>query len=303
MRAVVVAEVAIVGEPHGALGVHRGDDRRDPAGGRCAAGEIAGDVRPGATRILGHPHEAVVRAGPQHRGRLGALGDGENRVVAGVSRFRRRILARSARHVRPQRFPILAVLAQPEQPVAAQIHGGRVERRDENRGGPVPGEVVAALGARVERGGLDVVPLPRAQVEPRHVAELPPRVHGPRVVGGDLHPHAVAAVHRIPVGVGHADLIPRAARAAPHAVVLEPAADLVGRERAVHDHGVELADRNRHVPPRPARVVGHVRSAVVAEDAVPRVVRVEPQGVMVAVHARQRLGGKGAPAILALEQR
>src|SRR5256885_16943633 len=68
-------------------------------------------------------------------------------------------------------------------------------------------------------------------------------------------------------------------------------------------HRVELADGDRHVPPRAPRIERNVRAAVVAEDAVAGVMGIEPQRVMVAVHARQRLGGEGAAPVLARQQR
>src|SRR2546423_1329672 len=77
----------------------------------------------------------------------------------------------------------------------------------------------------------------------------------------------------------------RRGRAAPAAVVLEAAVDAV-RGPHVHRDAVELADRE---PPaggeRLAPVLRHVQPAVVPEDQVVRVLRVDPQGVVVAVHA------------------
>src|SRR6266705_653739 len=56
------------------------------------------------------------------------------------------------------------------------------------------------------------------------------------------------------------------------------------------------------VLPRLAPVAGGVHAAVVADDQVARVRRVDPEGVIVAVHEVQRIGGEALAAVLALEQ-
>src|SRR5205823_6968487 len=136
----------------------------------------------------------------------------------------------------------------------------------------------------------DVVALPGLQVESRHVSELPPGVHGVGVVGGDLYPHPVPAVHGVPVAIGDAQRITRPTRPTPHAVVLEATAHLIRRERAVDDHRVELSDGNRHVVPRLPAVPWDVHSAVVPYDEMLWVAAIDPQRMVVAVHEMQGVG-------------
>src|SRR5262249_12660119 len=75
----------------------------------------------------------------------------------------------------------------------------------------------------------------------------------------------------------------RRARAAPAAVVLQPAADEV-RLPHVGAHRVELADRNGvDVLPGVPAVVADVNAAIVSDDEMGAVLRVDPDRVMIAV--------------------
>ena len=84
-------------------------------------------------------------------------------------------------------------------------------------------------------------------------------------VGSFCGVEAVAAADAEPVGVEDAVAAARRARAAPAAVVLQAAADVV-RLPHVGADCVELADRQRvHVLPRVRLVVADVEPAVVAD--------------------------------------
>ena len=73
--------------------------------------------------------------------------------------------------------------------------------------------------------------------------------------------------------------------------------------RAVHDHRVELADGNLLVLPGAAAVAREIDAAVVAEQPVIGILGIDPHGVVVDVHARQRIGRERLAAVFALEHR
>ncbi len=123
-------------------------------------------------------------------------------------------------------------------------------------------------GAQVVAIGVAVL---RLRVADRPIARIVRRVE------------AVAAADAIPVGVHDAGGAPHRAWTAPRAVVLQAAADVVGLPH-VHADRVELAERREaDLFPRLALVVADVEAAVVADDEVLIVARVDPERVVVAV--------------------
>src|SRR6185436_10428165 len=109
---------------------------------------------------------------------------------------------------------------------------------------------------------------------------------------------AVAAADADPVLVDRPAPAARAARPAPGAVVLEAAVDHVVRARVDRDV-IELPDGDMvEVVPVVAAVVGLVDAAVVADDEVASVARVDPHGVVVGVRAATAVVGERLAAVL-----
>ena len=110
-----------------------------------------------------------------------------------------------------------------------------------------------------------------------------------RILRIDARLEAVAAADVVPVAGADAGAVERARRAADRPVVLRAAADVVERPRVVGRHAVELRQRQvGEVPPRLHAVVGLVEAAVVADDDVVGVDRVEHDLVVIDVHAGHR---------------
>src|SRR5262245_30190787 len=121
-----------------------------------------------------------------------------------------------------------------------------------------------------------------------------------RVIGRvDLRIKTVASADAVPVGVDDAATTPataaatattaaaaasaRLARAAPTAVILQSAANVV---RLSHVHGDRVELRRRDVVdefPSRGLVVADIQTAVVADDQVVGVIRIDPQCVVIAV--------------------
>ena len=143
------------------------------------------------------------------------------------------------------------------------------------RYGGSPGGAVGLIGLRS----------PVGRWKRDSVAVLRLGVDGVGIGGIDLRVHAVAGVDLHPVVVEDAEIVARGARAAERVRVLQAAVDVV-RRRHVDADPVELADRQVvHLVPGDAAVEGEVEPAVVAEDEVLRVGGIDPERVMIAVHA------------------
>ncbi len=145
--------------------------------------------------------------------------------------------------------------------------------------GRVPVEAqlgLAGLGVRP-----DLLDLARRAVVAEQVAALVLGVDVLLLDGVREGVEAVAVADVLPVPV--LDAACRAGRPHPGPVVLEPAVDVV-REAHVGAHLVELGDgqRSDHAPV-PAPVVGDVDAAVGAEDELVRVLRIDPERVVIAV--------------------
>ena len=98
--------------------------------------------------------------------------------------------------------------------------------------------------------------------------------------------HAVARVDLHPVVVEDAEIVARGAGSAEGVRVLQPAVDVV-RRRHVDADPVELGDRQVvHLVPGDAAIVGEIQPAIIAQDEVLRVLRIDPERVMIAMDAQ-----------------
>ena len=112
------------------------------------------------------------------------------------------------------------------------------------------------------------------------------RVDDVRILGIAARLESVAAADDVPVARADAPAVQRARRAAVRPVVLRAAADVVERLRVVDRHAVVLRDRQaREEPERRALVVGLVDAAVVADQDVIPIGRIELDDVVIDVHA------------------
>ena len=163
--------------------------------------------------------------------------------------------------------------------------------------------VVAAAAEALRARGTNRSADAGAQVQTGDAAVLRRRVDDVGILGIVARLEAVATGHDVPVARAHAEPAHVARRTAEGEVVLRPAADVVERLGVVDREAVELRDGQvREETPRRALVVRFVEPAVVAEQDVVAVRRIELDRVMVHVHAgaldRRRLPGLptvGAP--------
>src|SRR5262245_10971287 len=141
----------------------------------------------------------------------------------------------------------------------------------------------------------------RLQIEPLHIAVLRLGVDRRVISRVDLRIKTVASADAVPVGVDYSAAAAttattattaaatttaasaRLTRAAPTAVILQAAANVV-RLSHVHGDRVELRRRNV-VDELPSRglVVADIQTAVVADNQVVSVIRIDPQRVVIAV--------------------
>src|SRR5262245_25708487 len=123
-----------------------------------------------------------------------------------------------------------------------------------------------------------------ASVEAHQAAVLALGVDGVRVFGIDARNEAVAAVGLEPVGVDYARLAARFGRAAYRVVVLRAAVDEIPRRLLIDVHVVKLRDGQvRFEVPVRAAIVAFIQAAVAAYQVIVRVVRIDPDGVVVYV--------------------
>src|SRR5262249_21136899 len=154
-----------------------------------------------------------------------------------------------------------ALLHRAEDVIAGAVINARVGvRQDERR---VPVEPVRWLAARRRRAqGAE---LTGAQGAPHHRSILALEVDEIRLVWIGPADEAVAATDEDPVIIPRADAGERARGAAPAAVVLETAVDVIGL-LAVHADVIELADRHRvEEVPRLHPVARDVQAAIGTE--------------------------------------
>ncbi len=166
----------------------------------------------------------------------------------------------------------------------------------------IPVEAVGRLAGPRQR--LDGLLLARREPPARDLAALVLGVDQVGVLGIDEGVKAVAGADVDPIAV--LDAADRRRRSGPGAVVLQAAVDAVRPPHVVADV-VEL--RHRQGPeeaPLPAFAVRHVDAAVGAEQHLVRVLRVDPERVMVAVRTaegRTARGVEGLAAVRAHRQR
>jgi hypothetical protein len=190
--------------------------------------------------------------------------------------------------------PALAVIARTEQKLRADVDRALLVRRERDRRVPVPAQLFVVVRLRLDRAYLVRVP-----VDARDRAALVLGVDVVRIGRVLEHPEAVAAVHVLPARVRDAAGI--GAVADPGTVVLQAAVH-VERIGLVDADVVEL--RHRQVvllPPLVAAVVRLPEAAVVTGHDVLRVRRIDPDVVIVAVHAAAGVG-EALAAVEALDQ-
>ncbi len=165
----------------------------------------------------------------------------------------------------------------------------RLVRREDDRRVPVEPELALRVGFDVFVGRPDALRLAGDRVLPRHIPVLRFGVDNPPVARIHQRHEAVAALHLEPVVVGDAAREACRARSAPVVVVLHAAAH-VERRRHVVAHVVEEPDGQiGQVDPRLALVVRHGQAAVVADQHMVGVLRIDPDRVMVRMDDRRGL--------------
>ena len=278
--------------------MRRGLDDRDE---RPAADALGRDVLPRLPVVTRDVHESVVRSRPQHTALDRRLREREHRaVVLGSGVVLRDRAARCAealrivaRQVGADGLPRLALVARSEDPVAAVVEHVRVVRGQRDRRCPLePVPQIARALARARLGPhADEPRLPRAAVVSRDDPLVLAGVDDVGIVGTHRDMSGLSTADREVVGSGHAG-DRRAARDAHRGVVLLAAVDPVRRAH-VRGHVVELRGRLVvHAAPALATVERHHAATVVALDHAVRVIRIDPEIVVVAVrdrHLHERL--------------
>ena len=93
----------------------------------------------------------------------------------------------------------------------------------------------------------------------------------------------IAAAGAKPIGVGNSRAASCLARSAPRTIILKTAIDVI-RPAHVGGHGIKLRRNNRiDELPGVTLIIGDIQAAVVADQKVFSVLRIDPAGVMVAV--------------------
>ena len=168
---------------------------------------------------------------------------------------------------------------------------------------------VESIAGAPRGAGADETPLAGAQVEPRHRPALALGINLIGIVGIDPADESITAVDELPVAVDRAapgngpgcapDPGPRATGATPASVVLQTAIHAVISSRTDGDM-VELSDGELvEVLPIFATVIGHIVPAVIAQQNMATIVRIDPHGMMIDVYTASRaVRGEGLPAIL-----
>src|SRR5687767_7452941 len=131
-----------------------------------------------------------------------------------------------------------------------------------------------------------------------HAAVLRFGVDDARVGGIHERLEAVAAADHVPVVVVNAAVGAYRARTAPGVVVLQAGADVIRRLHVELDVIGLRAEQVRHPRPGPRTIVRNADAAVVADDDVPRIARVDPHRVMVDVNALGAITAERAAAVV-----
>ena len=194
------------------------------------------------------------------------------------------------RQVRADDLPGVAVVPRAEQHVAAVVHRLRVLRRQHDRGVPVEAVLLRRhpLAARPDAARVRVDAPRRARPAVRQAdhAALQVVVDQLGVLEVGHAEEAVTAAHVLPLGPRGAGRAGRLARAAPGAVVLQAAAQVIRHLKVVR-HVVELRERDVvEDVERPAGVVRDLEPAVVTEQDAVRIGGIDPHRLVIAVRGR-----------------
>src|SRR5258708_595077 len=136
------------------------------------------------------------------------------------------------------------------------------------------------------------------EVAPQDIPVLGFSINNVGIGGIDPRVEPIAAAHRVPVGIGDAARIQRGAWSAPGVVVRQASADVVGLGH-VEAKLVELPQGDGvHETPASPSVAAHVDATIAAEDDVVGIVWINPDGMEVAMNARDQILAKGATAII-----
>ena len=271
-------------------------ERRELDGVDEALGQPLGrDVLPGLAAVARELHQPVVTPRPDHALLVRRFGDvRQGAVVLGADRLvgvglagLPLLLLLVARQVWRDRGPGAPEVRRLEQQLRAVVEGVRFVAAPDDRRVPVVAVLhVLRVATEVLDGrGHDVRARLRLRVQHFDRALIAAAQHVARVVRVEGEEGTLAARRWPPAVRRDAPAGQLAARDDHRAVVLLPGVDAV-RKPVVRVDAVEL--RRGLVAlgaPAPATVEGDHRPAIVGEDEVVRVVRVDPQVVVVAVHA------------------
>ena len=190
--------------------------------------------------------------------------------------------------------PVVAAVRRSENPIGREIDRVVVVRRDDNR--RIPIEAVLLLARRRLR--LDRSLLAGFHFQARDKTLLRLDIHDRRVSRVHDRIETIAATDAIPVVVGDALRVQRAARAGPTAVVLQAAVN-PKRFLIVERDFIELADRNGvDEIPRTSAIVGLVNPAVRSGQHMVRIFRIDPKRVKVAVDTPYDVRHPGLAAVV-----
>ena len=265
-------------------------------------------VLPRPAAVARDLHVPVVGAHPEHVRRLEALSECEHhtirldaRLVLGDRAARGAECARIvAREWRRDDLEALALIVAAEERTAAGVEDLRIVHRDHDREGPLELvlDVLARPTHRVVRPGVDVALEPVAHILAGEVAGVAARIDDVGIDRIGCHVSRLAAAGVVPVADRNATRL--AAGGAERRVVLLRAAHAV-REVVRGGDVVELRGGEVLLAPRRAAVGAHHRTAVIALDHAERVVRRDPQVVVVAMRDID-LRLERLPAVGALEE-
>ena len=317
----VVVPVAVEGGEDRARVPSRRHDARH-VGVRRQVGHVGRQVLPRGASVAGPVQPPVVASRVADRSVQGRLGDRRQVAVAGLAvvaghlrlatrhaHQRQRVPVDRIGQVRADLGPALPQVGRPEEHVRARVQHLVVMGRQQHRRVPVPPQLALVvvfalrrvrLRLRVRQGprdGPNPRPLPRRSVHAEQVAALRLGDHHVRVGRVHHREEAVTRAHVVPVARTNPLVRPRVRRRAPRTVVLQAAAYVI---RVLHVHAdlVELGDRQvAELVPVVGAVPAHRHAAVAAQDQVVRVRRIDPQRMMVQVHAGRRVGSEVAPAV------
>ena len=312
---VVAAAVPVKRDVGGAIGVLRGHDVRHVGPFRDAR-ELVRDVDPLGTAIARDADDAVVGARPDDAGAAGRLLECHNRaprgdaVVLGDLRGRvvhvhdrQRLALGIGGEIGADRRVRAPAVARLHQHLRADVDGGGIVRRELHGGVPVEAVRRGLTLFRLERLGPHRGALVGRAVDAAHAAVLRLAVDDARI--GRIHQRleAIAAIDHIPVVVGDARVGAHGARSAPGVVVLQPGAEVI---RRAHVEG-QVIGLGKHQVGQPlpggGAIARDAHAAVVADDEVLRVARVDPQRVVIDVDALGAVGAERLAGVIRHVQR